>query len=235
MIIMMMMMMINTVTLLCKSETSTAILMDFLIDIIFSSESNNILREEVSPLVPPANSLIPPQPNFLTFQFPELMNHRLSGTMFVASSTTFVSSSSNNNSLTTTTTTIEDETYDSLFEKNKKRRLVSRNNLQTKFFAPPKNDTPPHDQLEHRYSSIAANQRHFFDLFSFCLQKSQVNYAHLASALISRMSSFYPVPAIEQYDDVLPKRSNFEVDIYTRKLVDQNPILIKLLHLISTG
>ena len=150
--------------------------MDGLMDIIFSSASNNILREEFSPLLNPSNYLVPPNPKLPKFFFAdEIIDY--------------------NNTLKKTG---DSNINESILNKNRTRRLVGKNALQTKFFAPPKNDNVIH-LSENLYVKISMNQQYFVDLYKECITEYQQNYGNLASMIISRVSSYHPVPTNEQY------------------------------------
>ena len=59
--------------------------------------------------------------------------------------------------------------------------------------------------------------------------------AALTHHVLKRLTSKNPIPSLEQYRELLPRRPVFERDQFLRSLFAQNPFLIHVLDVIATG
>jgi hypothetical protein len=181
-------------------------------DLIFSDRVNGILRRKVAGMVPPANYLLQPDPILLS---------SVSSTSVTASST---SPPTNENGPS------------HLLEGNRTRRLFAKNSQQDKVIPPPKVvSQAEHEQRKRAEFRMAENQRVILELISGLLQDHPHGYGKFADILLTRISSSLALPTDEQYLEVLPKRTGFDFDVFTRKIFVQNPILVSLLCLLASG
>jgi hypothetical protein len=189
--------------------------LDLILDLSFSKRANGILRKNIVG-VSPANYLMNFQPSVISFPSEQSLLELFSPT--------------SNRSVTGQGSQGLD-----LFSKNQSRRLFGKYVSNTKFFVPPAEEFSSNEQLKLVHWHYAQNQRTILDLFESMLIAHPGLFRNFTDMLLIRVTSSYPMPSDEQYNDILPTRSNYDADIFLKKILTQNPILISMLSTLANG
>ena len=180
-------------------------IIDLLLDISFSERADGILRSKVSGTIPPANCLLLPDPIMLNFAFQS--SHEKAKPVQRAS----------------------------MLEYNKTRRLFGKDMQQDKVIPPPvAESTEEHKRKKLEKFCCKENQQVILDIAGALLKNTPNSYSRFTDILLTRITSAYPVPSDEQYLEILPRRSNYDFDVFTRKIFIQNPIFIGFLSILAS-
>lgn len=117
---------------------------------------------------------------------------------------------------------------------NKSRRLFSKDMQQDKVIPPPVQTTlKDFERKKIEKFSFIENQQILLDIIQSILKKQPKIYHKFTDILLTRITSSYPVPSDEQYLEILPRRSNYDFDVFIRKIFIQNPIFIGFLSILA--
>jgi len=239
-----------------SNDDSLSQLIDILFDFILSDRAVGVLTEASQLRLPPANSialpifprLISPLPNRL-FTISENCSEERPSDISSFLRSLVVTAGDN------TTADVDTLICENLLEKNRKRSLSSfgmtpislslknknkknnnnnnNNNLQS-------NEGWDYAGVENAYYE---NQRDFVDLLERILQDTTDSLSSrklkssniLVSQFLDRLvNAVDMIPTYEQYDEILPHRTNFARDEYVNKIFTQNPVLFSILGILGS-
>jgi len=239
-----------------SNDDSLSQLIDILFDFILSDRAVGVLTEASQLRLPPANSIALPI-------FPRLISPLPNRLFTISENCTEERPSDISSFLRSLVVTAGDNTTDdvdtliceNLLEKNRKRSLSSfgmtpislslknknkknnnnnnNNNLQS-------NEGWDYAGVENAYYE---NQRDFVDLLERILQDTTDSLSSrklkssniLVSQFLDRLvNAVDMIPTYEQYDEILPHRTNFARDEYVNKIFTQNPVLFSILGILGS-
>lgn len=177
-------------------------------DFSFSKKADGVLRKEQAGLVPPANYLLVPDPILL------------------------ISSLESN----TDNDSEEGIIKESLLDNNKNRKLFEKEKMQDKTIPPP-TITSAEEIKKRKLTEYCyfENQQIILDIIDSVARQTPQNYMKFSDIVLIRITCSYPVPSDEQYLEILPRRSNYDFDVFIRKIFIQNPILVGFMHILANS
>ncbi|KYQ94207.1 RmlC-like cupin family protein [Tieghemostelium lacteum] len=228
--------------------------LNLIFDYIFSMETCLILKPIMPYLIAPSNTLLSPMFNYSNYEYHYNNEQQQKKSNIITIQKSSYQQQQHNEQVMEPVNNGEESmdmvitNYESMFEVNylKKHyqyRVKDMNNpkhLPFKNIKSIQKKSTPKQQMEHLQEEYQHYQLNENELVEFIRDMITVQgYSNsnmidmLLDELYERLNSQYPIPTWEYYQETLPKPSTWDRDLFIRKIFQQNPILWKILLLIS--